>query len=46
MVKMVAVELSMEASEETMAAARAATAIPFSPVGKNCINQGKPCRCA
>ena len=40
MVKMVAVELSMDANEETMAAASAAMAIPLSPVGKNCINHG------
>ena len=39
-VKSVAVELSIDAKEETIAAANAATATPLRPVGKNCINQG------
>ena len=43
-VKIVAVELSIEAKDDTIAAAKAATAIPFNPEGKNCINQGKLCQ--
>ena len=35
MVKMVAVELSIDAKEDTMAAVKAAKASPFKPVGKN-----------
>ena len=31
----------MEANDDTMAAARAAIAIPLKPAGKNCINHGK-----
>ena len=40
MVKIVDVEFSMDANDETMAAASAANARPFSPVGKNCSNHG------
>ena len=40
MVKIVEVEFNMEANEDTMAAAKAAMATPFNPVGKNCINHG------
>ena len=38
--KIVAVEFNIDAKEDTIAAANAAIAIPLSPVGKNCINQG------
>ncbi len=37
---MVDVEFSIEAKEDTMAAAKAANAIPFKPVGKNCNSHG------
>ena len=40
MVKIVDVEFNIEANEETMAAAKAAKATPFKPVGKNCNNHG------
>ncbi len=40
MVKMVDVEFSIEANDDTIAAAKAAKATPFKPVGKNCNNQG------
>ena len=40
MVKIVDVELSMDASDETMAAASAAKARPLRPVGRNCSNHG------
>ena len=41
MVKMVEVEFSMEAKEDTMAAAKAASTNPFIPMGMNVlINQG------
>ena len=39
-VKIVDVEFSIEAREETTAAVKAAKAIPFKPVGKSCNNQG------
>ena len=39
-VKMVDVLLSMEASDDTMAAANAAKARPLSPVGRNWSNHG------
>ena len=39
-VNIVAVELSIEAKEDTIAAANAATANPLRPVGRNCINHG------
>ena len=35
MVKMVAVEFSIDAKDETIAAARAANTTPFRPVGSN-----------
>jgi len=37
---MVDVEFNIEARDDTMAAARAAKATPFSPVGKNCNSHG------
>lgn len=37
---MVEVEFSIDAKEDTIAAARAAKATPFKPTGKNCNNQG------
>ena len=39
-VKMVAVELSIDAKDETMAAAKAAKANPLNPVGRNCNSHG------
>ena len=40
MVKMVDVEFSMDASDDTMAAVNAANARPLRPVGKNWSNHG------
>ena len=40
MVKMVEVELSMEAKDDTMAAVKAAKASPLRPAGKNCSSHG------
>ena len=39
-VKIVDVEFNIDAKDETMAAANAAKANPFRPVGKNCSNHG------
>ena len=39
-IEIVEVEFNIEAKEDTIAAAKAAKATPFNPVGKNCNSQG------